>query len=328
MHELQIRTGARLHFGLILSAAGEEHHFAGVGLMVSSPGWHLQISMAAEQDSVSADESTRERIEILLQRIRTQHRGIPPLQIVVRDALPPHAGLGSGTQLALATVAGVLELVPPASPVTRDQIVALSGRAERSAIGSAGFFSGGFLIDRGEHVAEPRVESLPIPSHWRFILLRPEQRQGLSGHAERNWFGSRPQMPDQLVQQLTQLAQQHLQESLHEAAFERWSKALEEYGDLAGQFYARFQGHIFADAAVRNAAELLRARGVRGIAQSSWGPGICIPASDSEHADWITQQLPEVVAGTRLLHEIVTPLNTGASISYPAGDQYPHGRIC
>ncbi len=328
MHELQIRTGARLHFGLILSASGADHHFAGVGLMVDNPGWHLQISIATAADSLAADEPTSTRMKSLLRNIRAVHSHVPSLQISVREALPPHAGLGSGTQLALATVAGVLELCRPVTPVTRDQIIALSGRAERSAIGSAGFFSGGFLVDHGESAAEPRVESLPVPSHWRFVLLRPERRQGLSGQAERKWFGSRPQMPEQLVQQLTLLARQQLCDSLQERTFERWSEALQNYGDLAGEFYAKFQGHIFADPAVRTAAARLREQGVRGIAQSSWGPGVCIPASDSEHADWIIRQLPSEVAGIRLLHEVVSPLNSGASISYPAGEQYPHGQIC
>jgi hypothetical protein len=59
---------------------------------------------------------------------------------------------------------------------------------------------------------------------------------------------------------------------------------------------------------------MLRAAGIHGVAQSSWGPGISIPASAVEHAQSIVDRIPPELDGTKLRVDISEPLNTGASL--------------
>ena len=41
---LEVRTGCRLHFGLMELADGRPLRFGGLGLMLDQPGWHLRFS--------------------------------------------------------------------------------------------------------------------------------------------------------------------------------------------------------------------------------------------------------------------------------------------
>ena len=100
--------------------------------------------------------------------------------------LPRHMGLGSGTQLAFAAAVGLSSFLGQPIPST-GEIAAVMGRAGRSAIGSYGFFQGGFLVDRGVgpgDVIAPLDLRLEFPSTWPIVLILPEHRQGLSGSSE------------------------------------------------------------------------------------------------------------------------------------------------
>jgi predicted sugar kinase len=44
---IQVRTGARLHFGLILGSDSTGWVFGGVGLMLQQPGWQLALQPTA-----------------------------------------------------------------------------------------------------------------------------------------------------------------------------------------------------------------------------------------------------------------------------------------
>ena len=328
MNSLRVSTGARLHFGLILTASGRAHHYGGVGLMVRSPGWDVEVSRSVDTDRFDAEPSTQQRLSRLLRNLRSCDPVIPPLQIRIRRVLPAHTGLGSGTQLSIAITCAAVALTHPGSTPAAEQIVGMSGRSERSAIGSAGFFEGGFLVDRGTASISPRVESMQVPIAWRFLLLRPVAHQGMSGVEETQWFDKRPEMPVATAEKLATLATQRLPETLQREDFVGWASAIEEYGDLAGGFYAAVQEHIISHPAMRTVARQLRDAGVRGIAQSSWGPGICIPASDDDHAAWIAARIPAVVDGHSLEFQLTSALNAGATISYPADDITPGGTLC
>lgn len=333
MTRITARTGARLHFGLILSNPADGWEFGGVGLMVDQPGWTLVVQHAIPAPSSPEhppdaldvihcnSEATRARLTQLLSRLRSQSLAIPSLDLRVQQQVPPHTGLGSGTQLTLACTAAVTWLATGRLPPSAETLAAMSGRSERSAIGTAGFDCGGFLVDHGRSAPYPRVERFPVPEHWRFILVRPHSAEGLSGPAEQDWFQSRREMPAALTRTLAALIQQQLIPAIRADDAPRFARALEDYGDTTGSFYASAQGGTFSHPAIRQLAANLRSAGIHGAAQSSWGPGICIPAGSPEEARQILSQIPPEIHGQPLETTCTTALNTGALIAREAPEE-------
>lgn len=326
---IQVRTGARLHFGLILGTESTGWVFGGVGMMLQQPGWQLALqpsehsgstSACPDQDLVAGSHEAVVRVTNLLQRLRAALPELPPLTVQVDSEVPFHTGLGAGTQLALGIAAACRWLCRQQPHQTPLQLAATAGRAERSAIGTWGFDHGGFLIDYGATVAPQtdRVRSLALPDDWRIVLVRPRESQGLSGAAESAWFGTRPQMSPALVRAMASIIDERLVPAILDNRFADFAIALQDYGDAAGHFYAGQQGHVFADPQIRHLVNHLRQAGIHGAAQSSWGPGIGLPAASLEQAQALMQMIRDYDQANCLLVSITAPFNAGASISRPA----------
>ncbi len=333
---IQIRTGARLHFGLILGTETTGWVFGGVGLMLQQPGWQLSLQPAEHsgaaqtaQDRVLGSPEAVTRVTTLLQRLRAALPELPPLHVRVDSEVPFHTGLGAGTQLALGVAAACRWLCRQQPHQTPLQLAVAAGRAERSAIGTWGFDHGGFLVDRGA-TAEPqtdRVRSLALPEDWRIVLVRPRESQGLSGAAESAWFGTRPQMSPALVGTMAGIITERLVPAILDSRFADFAWALQDYGDAAGNFYAGQQGHIFADPQIRRLVDQLRRAGIYGAAQSSWGPGIGIPAASPDQAQALVQFIRNCDPDKGLLVSITAPCNAGASISRLAPESRSDSRL-
>ena len=69
------------------------------------------------------------------------------VRLRVERALPRHAGLGSGTQLALAVATALAQL--HAVKVDAPQLARALGRACRSAVGTWTFAGGGLVVEGG-----------------------------------------------------------------------------------------------------------------------------------------------------------------------------------
>ncbi len=314
---IDVSTGSRLHFGLICGTAETGWKFGGIGMMLRHPAWQISLQPARSQQEqiVASPEATSRTIEFL-EQIRTRIP-LPSVNVTISAEVPFHTGLGGGTQLGLALAAAAELLSTQRASHDPYQLAQLAQRAERSAIGTAGFRDGGCLIDHG-FPADPsngrQVDRIAVPEDWRFVLVRPKEAQGLSGDQERSFFNQRIQMPELLVKQLAAQINSHLAVSLRDRRFDDFADGLESYGNAVGQFYAAEQGDVFAHPAVRVLVEQLRAQGIHGAAQSSWGPGICIPARSISHAQLIDSLIPASIDRTPLTTLISEPLNVGATL--------------
>ena len=98
-------------------------------------------------------------------------------------ALPAHAGLGSGTQLALAVARALAEL----HGVTTDAaaLARAVGRTRRSAIGTWTFAGGGLVLEGGRRRkakgSRPCWLACPFPPAWRCVVAIPDAAAGMSG---------------------------------------------------------------------------------------------------------------------------------------------------
>src|SRR5690606_12370632 len=131
---------------------------------------------------------------------------LPPVAIRVEEAIPPHAGLGSGTQLALAIGAGLVRLY--GLDLGARAIAALTERGARSGIGVGTFEQGGFVLDGGRDPSggtPPVLLRTEFPHAWRFILVLDAQASGLHGVDEQEAFARLPPFPAERAAHLCRL---------------------------------------------------------------------------------------------------------------------------
>ena len=318
--QVTVTTGSRLHFGPLAPAGSSGGKFGGVGMMISAPGV-IVTARSAERDEVGGDESSRSRVAQTVGRIRESMTGCTaanPCEVDVREAIPAHSGLGSGTQLGLAVARALSELAGERD-VPVEALARRSGRGLRSAIGLHGFGRGGFLVDGGRadqrHQLGTLVARYEVPAEWRLVLASPGQSQGLSGTDEQQAFAAQRPMPVELTGELCRIALMDWLPALVEADFARFSAATYEFGVRVGQFFSAAQGGVFAHPRMALLVEQLRARGVQGVAQTSWGPTIATLCASQRDALELARDLTADGNWADTTFRVVEPLNRGATVA-------------
>lgn len=203
-------------------------------------------------------------------------------RLSVHRAIPEHAGLGSGTQLALAVGTAIARLCGAAWPPR--EIAAALDRGGRSGIGLGLFEQGGFVVDggRGEQDIPPMLISrLPFPVQWRLLLVFDPVYKGLHGGAEKQAFAELPQFPEGSAGHLCRLALMQAMPALAENDIARFGSAISAIQKVVGDHFASAQGGRFSSSRVARALEWLATNGAAGVGQSSWGPtGFALVASE------------------------------------------------
>lgn len=318
--QVTITTGARLHFGPLAAAGTSGGKFGGVGMMISAPGYSL-TSRVAERDSFTGNDAIAARVAEFVDRIRAASNStetITRYSVEIHSTIPAHSGLGSGTQLGLA-VARALSVLAGEHDVPVETLARRVGRGLRSAIGLYGFEQGGFLIDGGRAAAKDEIGTLvariEVPSDWRLVLVSPPQSVGLSGEAEQRAFSKQPPMSSALTGDLCRIALMDWMPALIEADFARTSSAMYDFGLRVGRFFEAAQGGVFAHPRMARLVEVLRARGVSGIAQSSWGPTLAILCANQLSATQIVSDFARTSEWSDCEFLVVEPLNRGAFVA-------------
>ena len=319
MTHVSITTGARLHFGPLSVSAPAGGRFGGVGVMIDFPRTVLTANSASTDLVRGGDESTTRRVIEFLDRIR---KAIPDqnrvsCEIEVKETIPSHCGFGSGTQLGLA-VALAASIVANEPEPSLDELALRAGRGLRSAIGLHGFQQGGFMVDGG------RVESNKLgtlvtranfPDEWRFVLASPQKAIGLSGDAEQSAFARQSAMPRLLTAELCRIVLMEWLPSVIEADFARCGDSMFEYGNAVGDFFSPSQGGVFAHPRMAEWADRLRQRGIRGVAQTSWGPTLAALCSSETTAKQLHTDFADDSTWNDCSFQVVSPLNRGALVN-------------
>ncbi len=312
---VEVTTGSRLHFGMMSFGTPGVRQFGGVGAMVDGPGVRLRIT-AAESLLVTGEQAmaARRYAEAVAQADWFTHT--PNCRIDVLTTVPAHVGLGSGTQLALAIAAG-LNAFFDCQPPTTEQLAHAVGRGRRSAIGMYGFLYGGLIVEAGKFddcQMSPLISRVSIPCDWRFLLVRPENRQGISGETERQAFEKLPPVPTETTAAMCQEALLGMLPAALQGDPAGFSESLYRFGQQAGNCYAQWQGGTYASGELTKIVAELRRQGVAGVAQSSWGPTVFAVTESPGQAEDVLARFRRTAAGHRALCEIVHPRNHGATI--------------
>ena len=202
---IRVEAPSRLHLGLIDMHGGLGRVDGGIGVTLMNPCTSIEVKKG---ENLTVSGGTPEVHRRVLDAARKVFDGAGirgGAAITVKRSMPQHTGLGSGTQLALATGAAISRLYN-LDPSVR-KIAATVGRGGTSGIGTAAFGHGGFILDGGHSFGphgkkqgfQPSSASaavtpatvcarLPFPEDWKIVLAIPNQGTNVNGAQEVDIF--------------------------------------------------------------------------------------------------------------------------------------------
>jgi beta-RFAP synthase len=269
-----VEAPARLHFGLLDLRGGTGRRFGGAGAPAPDIAVRVTVSPATE---IAAVGNESERAADFARRFLAYHRIPGGARITVERSIPPHSGLGSGTQLALSIARALAELHGvTASP---PELARAVGRAKRSAVGTWTFASGGFVVEGGRRVEAdddvgPLLARHPMPSSWRCVLAVPDAPPSVSGAAEAQAFAELAVPDERDVERVSHLVLMAMLPSVIDGDLATFGAALSEVQEINGRWFSRAQGGMFAPGPSTEIIRLMRDGGAPGVGQSSWGPAV------------------------------------------------------
>ncbi len=267
---VSVRAPARLHMGFVDLHGGLGRRYGGLGLALDRLFTRIRLEPASDVTAEGPDAVRAARYATEA----AKRFGLPGgFRITVEEVIPPHAGLGSGTQLALAVGAGMAKL--SGLGVRTAEIAAALGRGGRSGLGIGLFDQGGFVVDggtAGNGAPPPVVARLPFPPEWRLLLVFDRAREGVHGEAEIEAFAALPRFPQADAAELCRLVLMGALPGLAETDLDAFGDAVGRIQARVGDHFAEAQGGRFMSPGVARVLEWLVSRGLAGVGQSSWGP--------------------------------------------------------
>lgn len=318
---VRVIAPARLHLGFLDLNGDLGRHFGSIGLAIDRPATELVLSRSR---SFEVDGPDRHRALETLRRFAETFSPGAAYRLNIHTAIPPHSGLGSGTQLALAVGSALMAL--EGFQHGASELGELVNRGARSAIGMAAFETGGFIVDGGRGAIErppPILMRADFPEAWRVLLIIDPHTAGVHGDAEAKAFAALPPLPKTAAAHVCRLVLMQLVPGLMEADIESFGAALTEIQSIVGSHFAAAQGGSpWTSPAVGRIVQRLKEAGAIGTGQSSWGPTGFAFSPSIENADNLYESLIEAARAEGLEILIGRGRNRGASVERIASTQF------
>ena len=311
--KVTVGVPARLHLGFLDLDGRLGRRFGSIGVAISD----LQTRIAIERAPVTEITGPEaDRVERYLGTMRRELGIVGGHRIKILEAVPAHAGLGSGTQLALAVAAAARRLHDLPLDVAADAI--RLDRGARSGAGVGLFHHGGLVVDGGRGSAmrpAPVIARMPIPDDWRILVILDPSRQGKHGAEESTAFENLPAFSADLAGHLCRLVVMKALPSLAEQDLAGFGAAITEMQQRLGDYYAPAQGGSrFMSPDVAAVLDALARAGATGIGQSSWGPSAFAFAPSRADAERMAAAARQHPAARALDIRICVGLNRGAEL--------------
>ncbi|MDI6902183.1 MAG: beta-ribofuranosylaminobenzene 5'-phosphate synthase [Methanocellales archaeon] len=310
---IRIRTPSRIHITLIDLNGALGRVDGGIGIALDHPSLVISAEKADEV-SVEGKSALSERIRKSAELIAKNHGGV---HMVIEEDIPPHIGLGSGTQASLAGGMAANMLYDLGLSVR--EMAKIVKRGGTSGIGVTAFEKGGFILDGGHKFHEKgfmpsaasRAPPPPVLLHhdfpdWDIVLAIPHLK-GASGMREVNIFQEECPIPLGEVQALSHIILMELLPALIEEDLHGFGSAINRIQKIG---FKRREVELLPQA--REIMDVMLQSGAEGAGMSSFGPLVYgITDSPSEVKNAIEEHLGERGKCMR-----VRARNKGASIRF------------
>jgi beta-RFAP synthase len=298
---VKIQASARLHLGFIDLNGELGRIYGSLGVALQQPETVLEVHRSSVGLTVSGEHQNL--VHQLSQQLIKHFDYQEGLHVTVRDAIPTHVGLGSGTQLSLALGLGIAML--KGAEITIKDLARILNRGVVSGIGTATFEHGGFVVDGGrstDNLIDETLGDIPpllfqsdVPDDWLFVVAVPKVGQGLSGREERVAFDTLPAGPTQQAEVVSRLVLMKLLPALIQDDIQQFGAALTRIQVLVGDVFSAAQGGRFAYSEVADCVEAMLDAGAVGAGQSSWGPACYGLVREKKIATQIQKSVSEVM---------------------------------
>jgi beta-ribofuranosylaminobenzene 5'-phosphate synthase len=269
--KVYVKTPARLHLGLIDFNGDLGRFFGGLGVGINRPNVILE---AQKSVSLAITGEENERVKELVNDFIKAYNLETNVSINVKQSIPEHVGLGSGTQLSLAIATALSRLFDIKASVL--ELSQSMGRGQRTSVGTTIFEKGGFVVDGGKSISNKTFPATifrqPFPQDWVFVVVIPEVKKGLSKSAENAAFKALAPMKSEDVGRICRLTMMKLLPSLVERDIRSFGEALTQIQIVIGNYFAEVQGGTYSSKIVAEGIKLMQRLGAYGTGQSSWGP--------------------------------------------------------
>lgn len=321
--KVSVKSAGRLHMGFFDLHGGLGRKFGSIGLALDAPVLQLSAS-ASEQTKVQGASSGRaEKILSLLTAQLALPKGAyaPGISLTIEQHIPEHAGLGSGTQLALAIGTAVNHLY--GLNLNTAEIAQLLNRGNRSGVGIGAFDKGGLLIDGGRaispsqasgHRMPPLLARYDFPAHWRILLILDSTQPGIHGEEEIAAFKQLPIFSEKLAAHLCRHVLMQAMPALVEQDLTMFGQSIQELQAHVGDYFAPAQGGRYASSRIGKVLEYLGNAGVACFGQSSWGPTGFAVFENGQEAEKYSLTLQVQFPDPVLSWQICGARNCGAEI--------------
>jgi beta-ribofuranosylaminobenzene 5'-phosphate synthase len=312
-NRVAVTTSARLHMGFFDLNGGLGRRFGSIGLSLKTPQSQVEITAAANLTVEGEGSSRVARIASAL----LKDLDLPTaLHIQIKQAIPEHSGLGSGTQIALAIGMGISEFYQ--LDLNVNEIALLTQRGARSGVGLGTFAQGGLIVDGGraaESKVPPVIAHTDFPEDWPILLIFDKTHQGVHGQQEIDAFRNLPEFPAEHSAILCRHVLMQALPALAERDLTSFGAAIRALQDITGDYFAPAQGGTrYTSKRVASVLAHLQLANVTCSGQSSWGPtGFAIFENQSE-AEKHLKQLNAIFADHTGLSFVLTQANNKASL--------------
>lgn len=316
LQKVTVKTAARLHMGFVDLNGSQGRLFGSLGLALQAPITNLTIF---KSEKTLIDAKNLNYVAKIVENFKNQLKISINFSIKVEENIPEHAGLGSGTQMALAIGAGINALFD--LNLTTAELAAISSRGRRSGVGIGTFEQGGLVLDGGRSAHYQNNQRTPpiiarhvFPQQWPVLLILDYHNQGLSGDAELQAFEALSNADLATAQALSHRVLMQALPAIVEHDYAQFSQAIHALQLATGAYFSAAQGGHYKSAKVAAVLNYLNQQGIICAGQSSWGPTGFAIFEDEIKANAMLAQLQSQFLKSNLHFQLMQAKNTGADI--------------
>ena len=319
---IKVHCSGRLHMGFFDLHGGLGRKFGSIGLTLAEPALMIEAQPAATLKITGTPEvpaTVLAKASAMAQQLISRLNLTGAVDLKISQFIPEHAGLGSGTQIALAVGSAISRLYQ--LDLSARQIAELTGRGRRSGIGIAAFDHGGLLVDGGRSIAPdsntvpPLLARYDFPQPWTILLIFDATQPGIHGEQEKLGFNQLPVFPESLAADLCRHVLMQAMPAIVEQDLNAFGQAIQVLQQQVGDYFAPVQGGRYASKRVSEVLHHLQQSGVACFGQSSWGPTGFAIFETADIAEQYARQLKTRFTDQALSWKICKANNHGADVT-------------